>query len=53
MIGERIDSVWDLLVARIAALEARVEALEGELMKAHESPDDPGIWTGGNDGPDE
>ena len=51
--SERLDSVWDLLVARIAALEARVEALEGELVKAHESPDDPGVWIGGNDGPDD
>ena len=51
--SERLDSVWDLLVARIAALEARVEALERELVKAHENPDDPDCWIGGNDGPDD
>lgn len=56
--NERLDSVWDLLVARITALEARVEALEGELAKAHEekrgwldrSDEEDGDWIVGNDG---
>lgn len=66
--NERLDSVWDLLVARIAALEAKVEALEvlvdllrDELYAMRDEPTDAGVvdyddtelWIGGNDGPDD
>ena len=66
--SERLDSVWDLLVARIAALEARVAALEvlvdllrDELYAMRDEPtdaevvdyDDTEVWTGGNDAPDD
>ena len=65
MTGMRIDSVWDLLVARITALEERMEQYEARLEYAledatmdgivaaldEEDPDD--FWLGGTDGPDD
>ena len=64
----RIDSVWDLLVARIAALEARVLTLENGtehdgwldpadlrdgICAALDEEDPDEFWIGGTDGPDD
>lgn len=65
MNGERIESVWDLLVARIAALELAVLELQKRLdeledadvvtetvydyMAEHDGWNEPETWIGGTD----
>lgn len=49
MISERIESVWDLLSARIQALEAKVEALEGMVAAYEEMREEAADWIGGTD----
>lgn len=54
--NERLDSVWDLLVAQIRALEAKVEALEakvealeGMVAAYEEMREEAADWIGGTD----